>query len=133
MDGIKIGIDMAKGKDMTALKLCLPFCPSLNMAYPTTKTGRRVKSKRFKDWLKECPDLSGSPSFKKCTVSYLFFFPDDRVRDGQSYMKLPLDYLVDQGILEDDNRRIVKGEQWFDGGIDRKNPRIEITIKEILL
>jgi Holliday junction resolvase RusA-like endonuclease len=100
------------------------------MAYPTGKNGRRFKSKRMKEWEMSCPDLFNYPEFKKATVSYLMFFPDDRVRDGQSYQKAPLDYITNQGIFEDDNRRIVKGEQWFDGGIDRENPRIEITIKE---
>ena len=118
---------------MDSIKITLPFCPSANMAYPTVvikNKSRRVKSKRAKDWEKSCPKLDGFPSFEKATVSYLIFFPDDRIRDGQSYMKLPLDYLVKEGIFKDDNRRIVKGEQWFDGGIDRENPRIEITIKE---
>ena len=101
------------------------------MAYPTGKNGKRFKSKRMKDWEKSCPDLTEFPKFEKATVSYLIFFPDDRIRDGQSYQKAPLDYLVKQGIFKDDNRRIVKGEQWFDGGIDRENPRIEITIKAI--
>lgn len=59
------------------------------------------------------------------------FFPDNRVRDGQNYMKPVLDWIVTQGIIEDDNRRIVKGEQWIDCGIDKDNPRIEIYIKEL--
>lgn len=116
---------------MDSIKIVLPFCPSANMAYPTAKNGRRIKSKRLKDWILSCPDLSDCPKFEKCTISYLMFFPDDRIRDGQSYLKLPLDYIVSQGILEDDNRRIVRGEQWFDGGNDKENPRIEITIKKV--
>jgi len=91
----------------------------------------RVKSKRLKDWLKSCGDFSNIDRFEKCTVSYKMFFPDDRIRDGQSYLKPVLDWIVSQGILEDDNRRIVKGEQWICCGIDRENPRVEITIKDI--
>jgi len=119
---------------MDSFKLTLPFPPSSNMAYPTGRNGRRFKSKRFKEWLKICPKLNSEvldkASGKRYTVTYLIFFPDNRVRDGQSYLKLPLDYIVSQGVLEDDNRSIVCGERWFDGGNDKENPRIEIAIKE---
>ena len=53
-----------------------------------------------------------------------------RVRDGNNLLKLVLDYLVSENVLEDDNMNIVVGEQWINRGIDVKNPRIEITIKE---
>jgi len=116
---------------MDSVKITVPFPPSSNMCYPTARNGRRVKSKRLKNWLASCGDFTDIEKFEKCTVSYLMFFPDDRIRDGQSYMKPTLDWIVSQGIMEDDNRRIVKGEQWIDGGNDRENPRIEITIKEV--
>lgn len=119
--------------------IILPFPPSSNMAYPSVtvkpKKGkpfsRRVKSERAKEWEAGAPDYSDIEPFKKCTISYKIFFPNDRICDGQSYLKLPLDYIVSQGIVEDDNRRIVKGEQWIDAGNDKENPRIEITIREI--
>lgn len=120
---------------MNISQIVLPFCPSSNMAYPTISLGgkktKRVKSKRMRVWEASCPIIDWVHIHKKCTISYKIFFPNDAIRDGQSYMKAPLDYIVSQGIIEDDNRRIVKGEQWVDGGIDRENPRIEITIKEI--
>jgi Holliday junction resolvase RusA-like endonuclease len=58
------------------------------------------------------------------------FFPDNRARDGQNYMKVLTDYLVSEGVFADDNWRNIVGEQWFSGGIDRENPRVEITIRE---
>lgn len=120
---------------MNSVKIAVPFPPSSNMCYPTIGIGgkktKRVKSKRLKDWLLTCGDFTECRKFEKCVVSYKMFFPDDRVRDGQSYLKPVLDWIVSQGIIEDDNRRIVKGEQWTDGGIDREKPRIEITIKEV--
>ena len=91
----------------------------------------RVKSKKLKDWIKAAPDLSDYKfAGGRYTISYLLFFPDDRGRDGQNLMKVPLDYMVSQGVFIDDNRKIICGEQWFDGGIDREKPRVEITIKE---
>ena len=120
---------------MNKLKFVLPFPPSSNMAYPTVKRGKklvRITSERMKEWLKFAPRLEEYPDIKTPVfVKYKMFFPDDRVRDGQSYLKPTLDYIVKQKVLEDDNRRIVKGEMWWDGGIDRENPRIEIEIKTL--
>ena len=119
---------------MRKITIALPFPPSSNTAYPTIVKGRkpiRIKSQKAKKWEAACPDYTDIEPFKMCIISYKIFFPNDAICDGQSYLKLPLDYIVSQGIIEDDNRRILKGEQWVDGGIDRDNPRIEITIKEI--
>ena len=115
------------------IKLAVPFPPSSNMAYPTVKRGKklmRVKSDRYKEWLRKCPELDIKLT-GEFTISYHMYFPDNIVRDGQSYMKLPLDYLVKQGVLEEDNRFIVRGEQWIDCGNDKENPRIEINIRRI--
>lgn len=128
-----IGVDLAKGKDWTALKIILPFPPSVNGMFAQNKHNakHRFKTKAYKDWLDSCPKLTEFKISGQCTISYMIFFPDDRIRDGQNYMKAPLDYLCAEGVIEDDNRRIVKGEQWVDGGIDKENPRLVITIKEL--
>lgn len=114
------------------MKIVLPFPPSVNGLFAHNKQNakKRFKSMRYEKWLQICGDLEGLQLPEPCTISYLIFFPDDRERDGQNYMKATLDFLVDQGALSGDNRKIVKGEQWFDGGIDREKPRIEITVKE---
>ena len=119
---------------MDSIKIVVPFPPSSNTAYPTVIKGRkpiRVKSAALKKWIENAPDLEGVRVHGKCTISYLIFFPDNRIRDGQNYMKVPLHYLVSQGVIEDDNHKIVKGEQWFFGGIDKVAPKVEITIKEL--
>lgn len=118
---------------MEKIKFALPFPPSSNTAYPTIKRGNktiRVKSKKLKDWIESCPELDIEIE-GKVTVAYLMFFPDNRERDGQNYLKAPLDYIVSQGVIKDDNRFIVCGEKWFDGGNDKESPRVEITIKKI--
>ena len=112
------------------MKITLPFPPSSNTAYPTARNGRRIKSAKLKEWITSAPKIDiKAPGFVR--IEYLLFFPDDRVRDGQNFLKVPLDYIVSEGVLKDDNRRILKGESWLDGGIDRENPRIELTIKSI--
>lgn len=117
---------------MKEYSFIVPFPPSSNTAYPTfIRNGKltKCKSKKYVQWLKEVPPIAEKMKHKRCKIHYLIFFPDDRIRDGQSYMKTTLDYLVKQGFINDDNRRIVTGECWEDGGIDKDNPRIEITIK----
>lgn len=118
---------------MESFKITLPFPPSVNGMFAQNKKNAklRFKTKEYKAWLASCPELDDYKCDGQCTISYLIFFPDDRIRDGQNYMKAPLDYLCAQGVIEDDNRRIVKGEQWIDGDIDRDNPRIVITVRKM--
>lgn len=116
-------------------KLILPFPPSVNHLFAQNKQNARLrfKTKAYKTWIEKCADFIEKPeaAILYCTVSYKLFFPDNRIRDGQNYMKAPLDLLVTEGIIFADDRRHVKGEQWIDGGVDKLNPRVEIIIKEI--
>lgn len=117
-----------------ARNITLPFPPSSNTAYPTVSLGgkrtKRIKSKKLNDWIKSAPRLNDIKAPTPCTIIYRIFFPDNRPRDGQNYLKVTLDYLVAQEVLQDDNRKYVKGEAWIDCGTDKDNPRIEIMIKE---
>lgn len=118
---------------MDSIKLILPFPPSVNTAYPTIIKGRkpiRIKSAKLKKWIKDAPEFEERIA-EKCLITYLMFFPDERIRDGENYMKVPTDYLVSCGVLQGDDRRYIKGGQWYDGGTDKENPRIEVTIKGI--
>jgi Holliday junction resolvase RusA-like endonuclease len=109
------------------------------MAYPTrrvkTRKGiiveRRVKSVRYKKWLKTAPDLPTMDIKPPIKIHYDIYFPDNRIRDGQNYLKIPLDYMVSKKLLPDDDRRYVVGESWDDCGNDKENPRIVIYILPI--
>lgn len=121
---------------MDGYKIILPFPPSSNTAYPTVRTGRslrRIKSDALKKWqTKAQKALHGVPEIKdKVNIIYLMYFPDNRQRDGQNYMKAPLDLLVQNKILQDDNRNYVAAEAWQDKGTNKENPRIEIIIKPV--
>lgn len=118
---------------MGSVKIILQFPPSSNNAYPTVRRGSkliRIKSKRMINWLKSAPPLDEVVS-GPCIIKYKMYFPDKRIRDGQSYMKAPLDYIVSQGVIEDDNTRIVKAESWVDCGVDKAMPRVEVEIISI--
>lgn len=53
------------------------------------------------------------------------FFPDNRKRDAGNYRKLLTDAM--SGICYDDDAQL-ESETWQKAGIDRVNPRIEITL-----
>jgi Holliday junction resolvase RusA-like endonuclease len=112
------------------LRFTLPFPPSVNALFGGGSRQKRFPSKKYKEWLKSCPNLEGvgQPINHSVTVIYRFFWPDNRVRDGGNYIKAPLDYLVNQGVLEDDNWHIVEAELWKHNGVDKANPRVEIEI-----
>lgn len=68
----------------------------------------------------------------KCTLTYTFFFKDKRERDISNYgsviSKFFEDALVELNILEDDNYNFIPEITFRFGGIDKLNPRCEITI-----
>jgi Holliday junction resolvase RusA-like endonuclease len=62
------------------------------------------------------------------TLSAKCFFPDNRKRDAGNYRKLLTDAM--SGICYDDDAQL-ESETWAKAGIDRKAPRIELTISEL--
>lgn len=56
------------------------------------------------------------------------FFPDNRKRDAGNYRKLLTDAM--SGICYDDDAQLYR-EVWERVGIDKANPRVEITIKPL--
>lgn len=107
----------------------LPFPPSVNGAYGGGSGQQRFKSKTYKAWLKKCPRLMAKNINQPITIEYILAWPDKRLRDGQNYLKVALDYLVSENVLADDNYTIVTSESWEHVGIDKGSPRIEIVIK----
>lgn len=71
---------------------------------------------------------------KKAKLIYTFFFKENRRHDPtnvQGCVKWLEDGLVYAGVLEDDTFDHVKNEV-EKGGIDKKNPRVEIDIEVIV-
>lgn len=115
-------------------KASFPLPPSSNGAYATNfKTKKRFKSKDYEDWLSEIQPLYGAyfDAEMPCEVNMNIWFPDKRSRDLGNYEKLLIDYIVEQGILSDDNFKIVQKKTTTFAGLDKKNPRIEVLIKPI--
>ena len=77
------------------------------------------------------------PGFKmeKCFLEYEIFFPNKRRTDllnvGSIVDKFASDCLVECGYIVDDDRTVVQTVLFKDGGIDRENPRAELTVTEL--
>lgn len=115
-------------------KAKFPLPPSSNGAYPTSfKTKKRFKSQDYKDWLAKLPKLYSAyfDAETPCELTLNIWFKDTRNRDIGNYEKLIIDYLVEQGILSDDNFKILQRKITNFAGIDKKEPRIEVVIKPL--
>ena len=70
---------------------------------------------------------------KKVRVSFAYYPPTARKIDISNPIaiieKFAIDALVKAGVLEDDNYMILVGSDgWEYGGVDKENPRCEMTI-----
>ena len=68
-------------------------------------------------------------------ITYKVFKPTKRILDKMNVIsvvsKFLLDAITELGCWEDDNDNFVKTETILPTEIDRSNPRVEVTIKEI--
>ena len=113
--------------------IVLPFPPGVNSLYPD-RGERRRKSERYRDWKTAAGwELKRQrPRALACQVDIDLdlWRPDDRHRDIDGLIKAPVDLLVTHGVIVNDHwlhlRRVAA--TWR--GLDRANPRVEITIRE---
>jgi Holliday junction resolvase RusA-like endonuclease len=85
----------------------LPLPPSVNALYSTNwKTKRRFESKRYEEWKREASihllSQPRRPVPGTVSVSYFVGRPDKRRRDVLNIEKAISDFLVHNGIIQDD-------------------------------
>lgn len=109
---------------MSEIWLNLPMPPSLNNAFPTSKTGRRFKSSRYKAWSEEAGwelkrYLKGAGL--RGPVRLLYAFNEKETRADLGNLEKPVtDLLVTHGVIDGDSKRVVRGIQleWgTEGGV----------------
>jgi crossover junction endodeoxyribonuclease RusA len=110
---------------VTRLHFRLPLPPSANNLFPTSQSGHRFPSQRYKAWRERAAVAfaeSGCPRTRltgPVIVLYEFSFGDRRRRDVFNYEKAVSDFLVSQGLIEDDCDIVmgivcrVEGAEWF--------------------
>ena len=72
-------------------------------------------------------------AFSKVELTFRLYFKTDAKRDSQNYIAGGLieviDAMVDLNIITDDNHKVI-GSPKVEVYVDKKNPRMEIVIKE---
>lgn len=100
-----------------------------------------VPSKRYKDWHAQVetqllPLLKGKtlPLFEKgseCELEMKIWFGSERRADCDNRLASVCDLLQDIGVLEDDDRKTLRKLTVESMGLDRENPRAEITLRKV--
>lgn len=58
------------------------------------------------------------------TITLTYYLPDMRLRDIDNYSKAVIDKMVNDGVLMDDNFKIIQEITARFGGIDKGNARV---------
>lgn len=114
---------------MDSFKITLPFPPSVNALFGGGSKQKRFPSKQYKAWLAACQELPPL-EIDYCSIVYEFYFPDNTERDSHNYIKAVMDYLIKQKVIVNDSWKHIAHEVIMPMGIDRKDPRVEVTIKK---
>lgn len=110
-------------------RFTLPFPVSINALLGGGSSQKRFPSKKYKAWLFGCPKLPAL-GLTNVKLQYNYWFADNRARDCENYVKCVSDYLVKQGVIQDDSWQHIKAMVLIPMGIDKVNPRVEIIICE---
>lgn len=90
-----------------------------------------LPSESYKNWHDEQSFILSMfkiKTFDKAQLDVDFYFPDNRVSDLSNKFESLADLLVDNKILKNDDWRCVGDIGLHFKGVDKKDPRVEITI-----
>jgi Holliday junction resolvase RusA-like endonuclease len=102
--------------------------PSVNHCYFNRSQGGKAYNKPAEAYFQEMMMATNGihAMSEKVRVEYALFFPDRRVRDPGNFEKALSDGLQRVGIVVNDKQ--IRDIRIYDAGIDRENPRVEVTI-----
>lgn len=87
----------------------LPVPPTANNLFPTSKSGHRFPSAKYKAWRKVADEAYTAAQKGQTTLygriraKYEYSFADKRKRDLANFEKGITDFLVGKGVIEDDS------------------------------
>lgn len=93
-----------------------------------------IPSKEYAAWHKTAilqlaaPKTASEIKWSKCKLA--FWAPDKRAADLSNKTESIMDLLVDAGVIEDDNWWVIGKLELTFMGVDKLNPRCEITLLE---
>lgn len=111
------------------IRIVLPYPPSVNRLWRTTKTGGMYSSKEYKDWAKHCEwaiaaQVKGKGIAGEYTLEVVAVKPDKRRRDLGNLEKAISDILQTAGVIEDDYLCQKITMEWA-----KKGPECLITVR----
>jgi Holliday junction resolvase RusA-like endonuclease len=118
---------------MSPLTFELPLCPSWNNATPTSGNFRPL-STVAREWKRNAVlrlRLLREPMRTQPVALFFRFWFPTMAGDLTNRIKLTEDVLVEAGLIKDDSVRHVRELRQEFAGIDRGNPRVEVTITEL--
>ena len=105
--------------------ITLPLPPSVNALYGGGSKQQRFPSKAYNAWLSSCPCLP-PVRYEQFKLTYNYYFPDNKARDCENYVKALSDLLVKSQVIVSDSWQHVQLMTLRPMGIDKKNPRVQI-------
>jgi Holliday junction resolvase RusA-like endonuclease len=92
---------------MNAITIKIPFPPSVNRLWNTTKTGRMHRTPKYREWQEEAgwvvrEQVRGKSISGEYTIEIIAVKPDKRRRDLGNLEKAISDLLQEVGVIEDD-------------------------------
>lgn len=108
--------------------IVLPWPPSVNRYWRTFR-GRMLISAEGRTYRQQAvAAATGGARFgsAKVCVAIQAWVPDNRRRDVDNLLKAPLDALCHAGVYDDDSQIVELSIKR--AGLDKANPRLEITV-----
>lgn len=109
--------------------IVLPYPPSLNHAYITTRQGKRIMTTECRNYKKsawfDILAIIRRPLDRVSSLTYRIYFPDNRQRDTDNVLKIVRDCLK-ESLVKDDRWQCI-GEEHIYPAMDKERPRVEIT------
>ncbi len=116
------------------LTIVLPPVPSVNAMYMNTKYGKRIRTKKAREWfsqaeyiIRNAMEIQGwTTTVKtKVVVEVMIYWPDNRKRDADNIGKSLNDALEHAGVFDNDRWALPR---YIDFAVDKENPRVVCVI-----
>jgi crossover junction endodeoxyribonuclease RusA len=116
---------------MNVIKIILPFPPSVNRLWRTSKTGGVYKSTKYSTWSTHAKwSVREQVRSKQITGPFKLTInavrPDKRQRDLDNLFKATLDCLQASGVITNDSNAVWLEAKWVE-----KGPECELILEEI--
>lgn len=114
------------------LEIELPYPPTVNTYWRHTKQGRHYISEAGRTFKKIATDVCSQfdPIVGQVEIKIKIYFPDNRPRDLDNLPKGIFDSLVGAGLIQDDNRKIIRKYSIEEMGVV-KGGKTVVLIKEV--